>query len=180
MSISYTVLKSNFSSREVYYPKLVQKQHMSQETLLKLMRKNTALESGDLRLALSRFREVVLEALEMGYSVDTPLGNFSLNLKGQLGHESQGFRPDLYPEHQVRLSYRPAKEIKDKLSNLRGFRKVENRHITPYVQGVIPLTGEDSSTHKAGEVLQIRGTNLQPPTRSFGPEDGVYPPDPDR
>jgi hypothetical protein len=174
MGIPYTVIKSNFSDQEVYYPKLVQKKHMSEETLLSLMRKNTALETGDLKLALSRFKEVVLEALEMGYSVDTPLGRLALNLKGQLGREDQGFRPDLYPEHQVKLSYRSAKEIKDTLRHLRGFQKVEPRTITPYVQSVHPLKGEESSPPKAGDVLQIRGANLQPPAKTFGPQEGVY------
>jgi hypothetical protein len=174
MGIPYTVNKSNFSDQEVYYPKLVQKHQISLETLLELMRKETALETGDLRLALSRFRDVVLDSLQRGYSVDTPLGNFSLNLKGQLSHESQGFRPDLYPEHQVKLSFRPAKEIKDTLRNLRGFQKVEPRQTIPYLQSVIALSGEELPCLKAGDVLQIKGTNLQPPSKTFGPEEGLY------
>jgi hypothetical protein len=85
MSISYTVLKSNFSSREVYYPKLVQKQHMSQETLLKLMRKNTALESGDLRLALSRFRGSSAGGFGDGLQRGHPPGQLFFKPQGPTG-----------------------------------------------------------------------------------------------
>lgn len=126
--------------------------------LIKLMAKDTALETTDLSAALSQFHHALVFFLAQGQKVVTPIGTFSIGIRGRHppGEDAQ---IDL---DRTRINFVPKREFRKEVMD-----RLEIKVVTepgPRAPSLLTLENADVNAPRGvfhrGDIVQVKGGTL--------------------
>ena len=160
--INYCIEKRNLpaSKGEVFAGRILHRQVIRQEGLIDIMvHRNTTLSRQDIIGVLDLFQEVVLDNIEKGNMVSTPLFRTGFSLKGEFLSLTDKID---YRKHKPRVTIRLARGISARL--MRGVRlhRKRNKGEGFYIRELRRLGAKDETNlFSPGDVIEIRGKGLR-------------------
>jgi hypothetical protein len=139
------------------------------EVIEKTTRRGIAITDTELIGAVNELTYTIIDELNMGHIVETPLGRFSLSICGPF--ESLDDSVDL-DRHYVKVNCRKGDAIKIDPTKL-TFEKVKQTVVAPFIDHVLDYsTMEENATITPGGAAEINGELLKIDTED--PEQGLF------
>ena len=160
--INYCIEKRNLpaSKGEVFTGRILHRQVIRQEGLIDIMaHRNTTLSRQDIIGVLDLFHEVVLDNIEKGNMVSTPLFRTGFSLKGEFSSLTDKID---YRKHKPRVTIRLARGLSGRLMKGVRLHRKRNQNKGFYIRELRHLGAkEESGSFSPGDVIEVRGKGLR-------------------
>jgi len=155
---------NGFMGRKRYIFRSSNMAGFSQEDLVrKIAAANTTVTEADTLAVLNITKRIILDYVEQGYTVKTPIGTFYASASGTTDDIWEKFTPqDDTKDHMIRFLYRPATDISDAvLKQTRFERASDNLKTLPHITLIKNAAGNENSPVRAGDIIRIIGNYLE-------------------
>ena len=169
--MKYIVYLNRLVTNGISYIARIEQQKVTtyDEVIAKTTRRGIAITDTELIGAVNELTYTIIDELNMGNIVETPLGRFSLSICGPF--ESLDDSIDLN-RHYVKVNCRKGNAIKVDPAKL-TFEKVKQAVVAPFIDHVLDYsTMEENATITPGGAAEINGELLKVDTED--PEQGVF------
>jgi hypothetical protein len=171
MAIKYSLFPDTFSSAANRFRAVVQSAGaMSYEQVVdRIVKQNTTVTRADTLAVLEALFAVLIDALLLGFTINTPFGNFRITIKGGFEGETDSFTPG---RNTVEVSISPGSRLKEAMGQA-GVVKQEDSERLPRPKRFLDIkTGEYNSVISPGAMGQITGYRLK--YDPADPEQGIF------
>lgn len=165
MAIKFSLFPSNFSSVANRFQAAVQSAGaMSYEQVIdRVVMQNTTVTRADTMAVLEAFFAVIVDALLLGFTINTPFGNFRLTIKGFFEGETDSFSPG---RNKVEVSISPGSRLREAMLKVEVVKQEDSVRLPRPKRYLDLKTGEYNSLISPGAMGHITGYRLK-----FDPAD---------
>jgi hypothetical protein len=160
MALRYILEPNEMNKDGSYFPRLVDRKHLSQDYLLELMSRRSAMNKQDLKLSLELLEEVLMDRLSEGDAVQTPLGVFSLVMSGGFSAQDSHLPSHHKDQLQLKVKLQPSGRMKDKIHSFSDFQLVPKKTPRPSVHWMKNLDRPEAEDMLPEEMTALHGQGL--------------------
>jgi len=171
MTLEYSLVENKLNTSEGKYRALVQpKDTIGPEGIVdRMVRRGSTIMRKDVIAVQESYFDTILQLLQEGYNVVTPLANFSASIKGVFEGPDDAFDP---ARHKVEPRVNPGMAVRPVLQKV-PLVKIEHNTPLPHVLVFHDHTsGEDNTIATPGGGALIKGYRLK--FDQGDPEQGIF------
>ncbi len=131
---------------------------ISFEQVLSEISFRSSVTKSDVVSVLRNLRELIIENLSRGRSVELDFLHFSIHIKGVFNSEMDSFDPE---RHWIEISIRLKPDIANEILNKSTFKKVRKANKTPIIDSISNKTKPNSLGIAKKDMLILNGEFLQ-------------------
>jgi hypothetical protein len=160
MSLKYTVQANRLKNDGSCYARVKRQKLVTEKRFIELLKRETALEEFDLRIALEKAQATILDRLLEGDAVQTPLGIFHLTAKGGMASKKDFFDPQENEGQYLVINYRPTSYMKKAVGDFDDLEKIKSTIPKPIIHEMVSREGEDQDGFAVGQLVSIYGEDM--------------------